>query len=105
MSLSSCKFATKNVISSIAKSQANLALPDHKRFCNKMAFSSLTFDYGKVDQAKYRIKRIGQERDIRYFYFHSDMGIYSMIENNLDKKESLDRIVKREMEDGKLEDL
>ena len=41
MSLSSCKFATKNVISSIAKSQANLALPDHKRFCNKMAFRCL----------------------------------------------------------------
>lgn len=75
------------------------------QFCNKMAFSSLTFDYGKVDQAKYRIKRIGQERDIQYFYFHSNMGIYSMIENNLDKKEGLDRIVKREMEDGKFENL
>ena len=41
MSLSSCNFATKNVISNIAKSQAHLALPDHKRFCNRMAVRCL----------------------------------------------------------------
>lgn len=37
MSLSSCHFTTENVISRIAKSQAHLTLPDHKRFCKRMA--------------------------------------------------------------------
>jgi SNF2 family DNA or RNA helicase len=36
------------------------------QFCNEIIFSSLIFDYAKIEQAKYRIKRIGQERDIKY---------------------------------------
>ena len=75
------------------------------QFCNKIAFSSLTFDYGKVDQAKHRIKRIGQEKDIRYYYFYSDTGIYSMIEKNLERKESLGEIIKKGIEGGKFENL
>lgn len=70
------------------------------QFCHKMAFSGLTFDYGKVDQAKYRIKRLGQEKDIQYYFFPSDLGIYNMIKSNLHRKESLDKIVKREMKEG-----
>lgn len=57
--------------------------------CNRMAFSSLTFDYGKMEQAKYRIKRLGQEKDIEYIYFRSSLGIYNMIENNLKMKINL----------------
>lgn len=54
--------------------------------CHRMAFSSLTFDYGKMEQAKYRIKRLGQENDIEYIYFRTSLGIYDMIENNLKMK-------------------
>lgn len=65
------------------------------QFCNKITFASITFDYAKVDQAKYRIKRLGQERNIKYTYIKSDLGIYNLIQNNLVNKENLhDLIIK-----------
>ena len=74
------------------------------QFCNKLAFASLTFDYGKVEQAKYRIKRLGQERDIEYIYFTSRLGIYDLILHNIKRKEGLsDLVVKEVMENEDLQ--
>lgn len=71
------------------------------QFCNKITFSSLTYDYAKVDQAKYRIKRLGQERDIEYHYMTSDIPIYKLIFDNLEKKEALHEIVIKNLEEFK----
>ena len=59
------------------------------QFCHRIAFVSLTFDYAKIDQAMSRIKRIGQENDIEYTYFTSNLGIYNMINDNIVKKQTL----------------
>lgn len=70
------------------------------QFCNRIAFASLTFDYAKIDQAISRIKRLGQERDIEYIYFSSDLGIYNMIHENMDKKQSLKELIISKIEEG-----
>lgn len=70
------------------------------QFCNRIAFASLTFDYAKVDQAISRIKRLGQERDIEYLYFTSNLGIYDMIRENIMKKQSLKELVIDKIEKG-----
>lgn len=63
------------------------------QFCNRVAFASLTFDYGKVEQAQARIKRVGQTRDIEYTYFTSDLGIYDLIEQNIENKTNLSELM------------
>ncbi|AZF90730.1 hypothetical protein CHPC877_0027 [Streptococcus phage CHPC877] len=63
------------------------------QFCNKIAFASIAFDYGKIDQAKSRIRRIGQERDIEYTYFTSDLGIYTMMQENNQRKLDLKELI------------
>lgn len=63
------------------------------QFCNKIAFASISFDYGKIDQAKSRIRRLGQERDIEYTYFTSDLGIYNMIRENNQRKIDLKELI------------
>lgn len=63
------------------------------QFCNKIAFASISFDYGKIDQAKSRIRRLGQERDIEYTYFTSDLGIYNMIQENNQRKIDLKELI------------
>ena len=63
------------------------------QFCHRMAFSSLTFDYGKIEQAQARIKRIGQVNDIEYTYFTSDLGIYDLIEQNIENKTNLSELM------------
>lgn len=63
------------------------------QFCNRIAFVSIAFDYGKIDQAKSRIRRLGQERDIEYIYFTSDLGIYNMIQENNQRKIDLKELI------------
>lgn len=63
------------------------------QFCNRIAFVSISFDYGKIDQAKSRIRRIGQSRDIEYTYFTSDLKIYNMIQENNQKKLDLKELI------------
>lgn len=63
------------------------------QFCNKIAFASIAFDYGKIDQAKSRIRRLGQERDIEYTYFTSDLGIYNIIQENNQRKLDLKELI------------
>ena len=67
------------------------------QFCNKIAFTSITFDYAKTDQAISRIKRIGQERDVEYTYFTSNLGIFIMIFENNEKKRSLKELLIEKM--------
>lgn len=75
------------------------------QFCHRMAFASISFDYGKVDQAKSRIRRLGQEQDIEYTYFESDLGIYNMIRENNQKKIDLKELIIDKMKRGeKFED-
>lgn len=70
------------------------------QFCNKVAFASITFDYAKTEQAISRIKRIGQENDIEYIYFTSDLGIFNMILENNEKKRDLKELLIDKIEQG-----
>ena len=70
------------------------------QFCNKIAFSSITFDYAKTEQAISRIKRIGQENDIEYTYFTSNLGIFNMIFENNEKKRSLKELLIDKINEG-----
>lgn len=70
------------------------------QFCNRLAFASLTFDYGKIDQAMMRIQRIGQTRDIEYTYFTSNLGVYSLIEESVNKKIRLHDLIIKKIEEG-----
>lgn len=68
------------------------------QFCNRITFASITFDYAKVEQAMYRIKRLGQERIIHYRYIRSDLGIYNLMYDNLTKKSNLHDLIIRDLE-------
>lgn len=63
------------------------------QFCNRIAFASISFDYGKIDQAKSRIRRLGQDRDIEYTYFTSNLKIYNMIQDNNQRKLDLKELI------------
>ena len=73
------------------------------QFCNEIVYSSINFDYAKLEQSKYRIKRIGQEQDIKYTYFLTNLGITKLILENLDKKMTLENLVKEKMMEGDIE--
>lgn len=70
------------------------------QFCNEIVYSSINFDYAKMEQSQYRIKRMGQESDISYRYILADTGINRMMLKNLDKKESLLDIIKKLIEES-----
>ena len=70
------------------------------QFCNEIIFTSLNFDYGKIEQSKYRIKRIGQEKNIKYTYFLTDLGINKLIIDNLKKKQNLGNLIKEKLQKG-----
>lgn len=74
------------------------------QFCNRMAFASLTFDYAKVDQAKARIKRIGQNNDIEYTYFTSHLGIFKMIKENIRRKMTLKELIVKKIEEDTIDE-
>lgn len=67
------------------------------QFCNEIVYSSLNFDYGLIEQSKYRIKRIGQNRNIKYTYFLTDLGINKMILENLEKKRTLKSLLEEKI--------
>jgi SNF2 family domain protein len=73
------------------------------QFCNKIMFSSISFNYSHIEQAVYRIKRLGQNKEIEYTYFASDLGIYNMIYENLSKKRTLQDIIINKMEGNAFE--
>ena len=70
------------------------------QFCNEIVYSSITFDYAKLEQSKYRIKRIGQKQNIKYTYFLTDLGITKLILENINKKSTLENLIKVKMKEG-----
>ncbi len=70
------------------------------QFCDEIVYSSITFDYGKVEQSEYRIKRTGQLNDIKYTYFIADFGINKLIMENLNRKSNLDYLIKEKLKGG-----
>ena len=72
------------------------------QFCNEIVYSSINFDYAKLEQSKYRIKRLNQDKNIKYTYFLTDLGINKLILENLDKKMTLENLVKEKMMEGDL---
>lgn len=73
------------------------------QFCNEIVYSSINFDYAKLEQSKYRIKRIGQEQDIKYTYFLTDLGINKLILENIKRKCTLENLIKKKMMEGDIE--
>jgi hypothetical protein len=61
-------------------------------------FASLPFDYGKVEQARGRIRRLGQMRPLTYTTHLSELGIDQLVAANLQKKDWLARLVRREID-------
>lgn len=70
------------------------------QFCNEIVYSSINFDFAKIEQSKYRIKRIGQDKDIKYTYFLTDLGINKLILENINRKMTLENLVKEKMMEG-----
>ena len=64
------------------------------QFCNEIVFSSLIYDYSKLEQAKYRIKRIGQTKDIIYTTYKTELGINKLIDKCINNKTTLDKLIK-----------
>lgn len=75
------------------------------QFCNRMAFASLTYDYAKIDQAKSRIKRLGQIKDIEYTVFESDLGIFNLIKENIDRKTTLEKLIIEKIKEDNIEEI
>lgn len=71
------------------------------QFCNEIVYTGLNFDYAKFEQSKYRIKRIGQQSDIKYTYFLTNLGITKFIEDNIDKKRNLKELINQKIMEGK----
>lgn len=71
--------------------------------CNEIIFSSLTFDYAKILQAKARIKRIGQIDNIKYTYFDINLPINKFIAKNINKKEELATLIIDYLKEGQSE--
>lgn len=75
------------------------------QFCNKIIFASLGYDFGKLDQAESRIKRLGQKRSIEYVYMTSELGIYNFIIDNISKKKSIHDLIIEGLEADAVEKL
>jgi len=71
------------------------------QFCNEIVYSSISFDYGKIEQSRYRIKRIGQKRKIIYSYFKTGLGIEQLSQECIDKKMTLSNLIKGGVENWK----
>lgn len=58
-------------------------------------FASLGFDFARVEQARKRVRRLGQTRDLRYVEHDSALGISTVVRENLRCKDFLARLVRR----------
>lgn len=70
------------------------------QFCNEVVYSSINFDYGLMEQSKYRIKRIGQSRDIKYTYILSSSKITDLILENIKRKKHLKTLIEEKIQEG-----
>lgn len=75
------------------------------QFCNEIVYSSINFDYGLIEQSKYRIKRIGQERSIKYTYFLTDVKITQLVLENNAKKRTLKNLIEQKIKNKKQEEV
>lgn len=73
------------------------------QFCHEIVYTSLTYDYSKLEQSKYRIKRMGQDKDIKYTYFLTNLGITKLIIENLKRKCTLENLIKEKIMEGGIE--
>ncbi|MFB6814349.1 helicase-related protein [Streptomyces sp. NPDC056347] len=60
--------------------------------------ASLPFDFGQVEQARSRIRRLGQKNALVYTTHTSDLGIDALVARNLGKKEWLAQLMRREID-------
>lgn len=67
----------------------------HRSSCH---FASLPFDFGQVQQARSRVRRMGQTRALTYATHLSDLGIDQLVVRNLQKKDWLSRLVRHEID-------
>lgn len=63
---------------------------------NVLHLASEGFDYGRTQQAKSRIRRLGQKHPVTYFRYESGTGIEQMIRLNLSQKDVLAGLVRKE---------
>lgn len=56
---------------------------------SNIVFYDKTWDYAQLEQAKRRIYRIGQRKDINYYFMTSNLGLDKMINGSIKNKRSL----------------
>ncbi|GLF98172.1 DEAD/DEAH box helicase [Streptomyces yaizuensis] len=61
-------------------------------------FASLPFDFGQVEQARSRIRRLGQQHPLVYTTHTSDLGIDTLVARNLRNKSWLAQLMRREID-------
>lgn len=66
-------------------------------------FYDKTWDYASIEQAKRRIFRIGQSHDVNYYILNGDVGLETMINQNVRKKNSVLDIFKKASDKEKQE--
>ncbi|WP_103529785.1 DEAD/DEAH box helicase [Streptomyces sp. SM12] len=67
----------------------------HRASCH---FASQPFDYGDIQQARSRIRRLGQQQPLTYTTHTSDLGIDALIGQNLGRKGWLAELLRRELD-------
>ncbi|MET8605690.1 DEAD/DEAH box helicase [Streptomyces rubiginosohelvolus] len=65
---------------------------------NSCHFASMPFNYELVEQARSRIRRMGQTRPLTYTTHVSDLGIDVLVAQNLRRKDWLARLVRHEID-------
>lgn len=74
------------------------------QFCRNIIFAEHSFDYAQRIQAEARIYRTGQEHDCIYYNLWCNIGLERLIKKSLDKKIKLLDEVKREIEQGNIDE-
>lgn len=64
---------------------------------SEVHFASPVFDYGRMEQAASRVRRLGQTADIRYVQHASNLKIDQFVLRNLDNKDWLAQLVRGEI--------
>lgn len=70
--------------------------------CNEVHFATRIWDWGRMEQARSRVRRLGQEREIRYVTHESGLGIDQMVKRNLGVKSWLAELVRHEFDPSKV---
>lgn len=68
---------------------------------NRIIFWDQTFNYAQLEQAKRRIYRLGQDKNVDYFTLVGDVGLEKMIQHNVASKTTLLEAFKRAATKGK----